>query len=374
MKRILKIKNAAGILLCSFVFVVIIFNTAYSGTDISLQLHQDALDAGLTLPDFGLEEMGVQVQDTTDLNGPYVADAFALANILGYPIGKAYLGSFPHFEIGISVGAGLANMGYYDDENPASDNNTLPAYAPNPVIHVGLGLAGGFDLLGKMFYISKSAINKYKKDVDYESDVATLNDFLIYSVGAKLRYNIVGRKRFLPFYLAFGGITISLGGNFMYGKISFLGDYKYDFEGIDVNVLGTPTSVDMAFDGEFGADIAWSIFTVDTQVVAFFDVFYLFSLYSGFGLAGNMGSFDIKFSGTGQVTTTNDIYQAATGSGQVGSLLFLSKNKYRPSPVIPTYILGLEINLFSMKLNIETMVDLHNRSDVNVQGGARIQI
>ncbi len=225
--------------------------------------------------------MESQIQHTTDLNGPFVANAFALANVLGYPIGKSYIGSFPSFELGLAGGAGCTNMKYFDENDPAHDNGTLPMFAPNPVVHFGVGIGGGFDIIGKIFYISKSLVQKYKDDVDYEAHGIELKDFKIYSTGAKLRYNYIKEKKFLPFYLSFGGMTFSLGGNFMYGDIQFIGDYKYDFE--NINVTGLPTGIPINFDGQFDANIHWAIFTLDVQAVAYFDIFYLFSLYTGFG-------------------------------------------------------------------------------------------
>ncbi|MBN2400876.1 MAG: hypothetical protein JXN64_00605, partial [Spirochaetes bacterium] len=199
---------------------------------------------------------------------------------------------------------------------------------------------------------------------------ATLKDYKIYSVGGKIRYNYIPGKKFLPFYLAFGGVTFSLGGNFMYGDISFTGDYEYEFD--DISVSGVPTDIPMYFDGGFDANIHWAIFTIDAQAVAYFDLLYLFSLYSGFGVAGNIGSFKVKFEGEGDFTT-DPVYSPPLPSNDLGTLTFLSKNKYRPSPVIPLYILGLEINILVVKLNAETMVNLLNRSDVNVQFGTRFQ-
>jgi hypothetical protein len=261
-------------------------------------------------------------------------------------------------------------MKYFDDSDPAHDNGTLPMFAPNPVVHFGMGLVGGVDFIGKMFYVSKSIVNRYKSDIDYETSVATLKDYKIYSVGGKLRYNYIKEKKFLPFYLSFGGVTFSLGGNFMYGDISFTGDYKYDFENISVS--GVPTDIPMHFNGQFDANIHWAIFTIDAQAIAYFDIFYLFSLYTGFGLAGNIGSFKVKFEGEGDFTT-DPVYSPPLPSSDLGTLIFSSKNSYRPSPVMPLYILGLEINIFVVKLNLETMVNLLNRSDVNAQFGTRLQ-
>ncbi|MFH0974176.1 MAG: hypothetical protein V1874_00165 [Spirochaetota bacterium] len=347
----------------------VLINSLYAETSITVTL-STAVEAVLDSDDFNTAEMARQIQDTSDLNGPFVANAFALANVLGYPIGKSYLGSFPHFEIGLAAGSGCTNMKYFDENDPAHDNDTLPMFAPNAVLHFGIGIGGGVDILGKMFYVSKSVVNKYKSDIDYETDVATLKDYKIYSVGGKIRYNFIPRKKFLPFYLAFGGLTFSLGGNFMYGDISFTGDYQYDFENITVS--GLPSGVPMHFDGAFDANIHWAIFTIDAQAVAYFDIFYLFSLYSGFGVAGNIGSFKVKFKGEGDFTT-DTTYPPVLTTTDMGTLTFLSENKYRPSPVIPLYILGLEINILVLKLNAETMVNLLNRSDVNVQFGTRLQ-
>jgi hypothetical protein len=356
-----------------FIFFIIMIaglnNHSYSATKTTITL-APAVDLVLNESDFNTNEMDSQLQDTIDLNGPFVANAFALSNVLGYPIGKSYLGSFPSFEIGLAAGSGCTNMKYFDDNDPAHDNGTLPMFAPNPVIHFGVGIGGGVDVLGKMFYISKSVVSRYKSDIDYETDVATLKDFKIYSVGAKIRLNYIKEKKFLPFYLSFGGITFSLGGNFLYGDISFIGDYSYNFKSIVVT--GYPGGIPINFDGTFESNIHWAIFTIDAQAVAYFDIFYLFSLYTGFGLAGNIGSFKLEFEGEGRGTTDDPLFSGTYGQ-DVGTVKFTSKNKYRPSPVIPLYILGLEINILVLKLNVETMVNLLNRSDVNAQFGTRLQ-
>jgi hypothetical protein len=363
----IKLKKSLAIISFCFVIIFFIYINSYSNTNI------DITSGPLPQSAFDTDEMARQIQDTSDLNGPFVANAFALANVLGYPIGKSYLGSFPHFEIGLAAGSGCTNMKYFDENDPAHDNDTLPMFAPNAVLHFGIGIGGGVDILGKMFYVSKSVVNKYKSDIDYETDVATLKDYKIYSVGGKIRYNYIPRKKILPFYLAFGGVTFSLGGNFMYGDISFTGDYEYDFEDITVNIP-PPTNVPVHFNGTFDANIHWAIFTIDAQAIAYFDIFYLFSIYTGFGAACNIGAFKVQFAGDGDATTDDPTYKTAVdSSGQIGHVEFLTKNKYRPSPVIPLYILGLEINILVLKLNAETMVNLLNRSDVNVQFGTRLQ-
>jgi hypothetical protein len=361
-------KFAKSILMLFFFFLMIFLlnSNSYASTTITIDLNP-AIPIGTIID---TDEMANQIQHTTDQNGPFVANAFALANVLGYPIGKSYIGSFPNFEIGLAMGSGCTNMKYFDKSDPAHDNGTLPMFAPNPVLHFGVGIAGGFDLIGKMFYVSKAVVNRYKSDINYEVHGTELKDYKIYSTGAKLRYYYIKEKKFLPFYLSFGGVTFSLGGNFMYGDIKFIGKYKYNFEDISFTMPPSPTPVNvpMQFDGQFDANIHWAIFTLDAQAVAYFDIFYLFSLYTGFGAAGNIGSFKLESGGTGNFTTTQP-----APFDQMGTLIFSSKNKYRPSPVMPLYILGLEINILVVKLNVETMVNLLNRSDVNAQFGTRLQ-
>ncbi len=361
------IKSAKPALLLFFCFSVFFTSARLSFSSTSINI----TDTPIPITSIDTDEMSAQIQHTTDLNGPFVANAFALANVLGYPIGKSTIGNFPHFQLGIAAGAGCANMNYFDKNDSAKENDTLPVFAPNPVIHFGVGLFGGLDLLSKVLYISKSAVNKYKPGIDYERNGITLNDFMIFSTGAKLRYNYIKEKKILPYYLSFGGITFSLGGSFMYGDIKFIGDYTYDFENVTVNLPPSRT-VQMHFDGQFGADIHWAIFSIDAQAVAYFDIFYLFSFYTGFGLACNMGSFKLDSGGEGKLTADN--VSPPLPGNDMGKLSFSSKNKYHPSPLMPLYILGLEINILVVKLNVETMVNLLNRSDVNIQFGTRVQI
>lgn len=366
--------------LFSFFFIPLVmafipFTNLYSTTNITITLDPTA-DLVLDTGDFETSKMENQIQDTSDKNGPFVANAFALANVLGFPIGKSYLGAFPSFELGISGGAGCTNMEYYDKTELAHNNGTRPMFAPNPILHFGMGIAGGVDIIGKIFYLSKSFVDHYKSDIKYGNDVFKVTDYKVYSVGGKLRYNYIKEKKFLPFYLSFGGVTFSLGGNFMYGDINVTGNYKYDFKNITVTNPGPgPASyeVPINFDGQYQTKIHWTIFTVDAQAIAYFDIFYFISLYSGFGVAGNIGSFNIKFIGSGNATSDDPNYFGITGTNNVGRIDFMTKNSYRPSPVIPLYILGFEINILVLKLNAETMVNLLNRSDVNAQVGTRLQ-
>lgn len=347
-------------LLCVFV-CPFMYGSAQAKTSIDI----GSLVPGVSIP--SQKELEMAVQDKADLNGPIAADSLAMGNITGYPVGKSTIGTFPHFQVGVAMGAGMTNMRYFDDSRPESDNGSLPGITPNPALHFGVGLGGGFDIIGKYFSLTKAIL-----DPGLSTDIARLSDYKLISLGAKLRYNIVEKKKLLPFLFNFGGVTVSLGGDFMYGDIKVSGDYEADFGDITVDYgSAVPTRVD--FDGDYQARILWSMFSLTAQAVAYFDIFYLFSFYTGFGLTGNVGYFKMGFDGDGLISSDDPAYRLFRPDGQVGTLLFESTNTYQPYYVIPTYLVGLEINLWVLKVTGETMVNLYNRKDVNATVGVRFQ-
>ncbi|MFW5861835.1 MAG: hypothetical protein ACOCWZ_06245 [Spirochaetota bacterium] len=344
--------------------VVICGNDVYARTTIDV-----TGSGGTTIPPGSEEEYENQVQDLSDLNGPIVANAFALANTMGYPIGKSSIGGFPHFEAGLAVGAGFTNTVYYSDDEDAPDGS-FPGIMANPVIHAGVGLPGGFDVIGKLFYFR---LNMY--DPGLESSTASLEEINMVSIGGKVRYNYIEDKTVIPFLLSFGGLTFSLGLDVMMGNMGVTGNYETEFEDITIeDSFGTLHTVTTAFDGDYDATISWTIVSLTTQAVAYIDIMYLFSFYTGLGLTGNLGFFSTDFNGDGDLTTDDPAYFAATGTDVVGTLNFQSTNSYTPDYFIPTWIFGLELNLTVLKITGETMVNLRNGEDVTLQAGVRIQI
>src|SRR4030042_1865528 len=91
----------------------------------------------------GLLDTVRQIDDVITKNFKNYPAAFALSNVGGDPIGGGYIGNFPHMFFGVSMTIGCANMKYFD-EDVRRETSVYPAYAPNPVLYLGLGLAGGF--------------------------------------------------------------------------------------------------------------------------------------------------------------------------------------------------------------------------------------
>ncbi|MEJ5361989.1 MAG: hypothetical protein WHV26_07975 [Spirochaetota bacterium] len=345
------------------IIIVLVFlcTAAYARTTISVDP-----DGGVTVPDDSTDSIEKQLQDITDKNGTFIANSFALANMLGYPIGKSSIGHFPHMEAGIALGVALTNAKYFDDK---AEDGTFPGVMANPVVHAGFGLAGNFDIIGKLFYFRKSIY-----DPDINTDTATLQDFNFISFGAKLRYNYLKEATILPFLLSFGGLTFSIGGDIMMGNVDITGEYDADFEDITVTYGVNDYPLTASLDSNYGATVSWTVFTLSAQAIAYIDVMYLFSFYTGFGVATNLGFFSTDFNGDGQLTTDDAGYTTVKPDGLIGTMEFESVNSYMPNYIIPTFIFGVEINLFVIKLTADTMVNLYNRSDVTLQAGVRVQL
>ncbi len=358
------------------IFSVALFACIIAGMIIS----PDPLNAGTIIDfsaavgglSFDLDDIAAEVQAKSDLNGSFLADGFALANITGYPNGAATIGSFPRFEAGVASGAGCTNMEYFDDESDASENGSFPMIIPNPVLHFGFGLIGGLDVIGKIF-----SFDNRMYDFTYENDLATPDEYKFLSIGGRVRYNILPRFTIVPVLFSFGGVTLSAGADGMLGKITVHGEYEAYFENISVSGGGLPAGYTISrvdFTGTYDAEVSWKVISGTVNALAYLEFFTIFTFYTGFGITVGTGYFSIDFTGVGTCTTDDTTYNTIVGSNQVGTLTFTSNNTYNAHPFIPTYIVGAEVGLFFFKAHVETMVNLYNGKDVTALFGIRFQI
>lgn len=338
-----------------------------SGLQARTSLSVQTLIPTATIP--GVTDLLSDIEDRTDLNGRYISNSFALANITGYPVGKAHIGRFPSFEGGLAVGGGLTNAAYFDNDSKASDNGSLPGVTLNPVFRLGVGLTDRIDVLIKAFYVNTKII---KQDVG--TSLARLSYAGLSSEGIKLRYNIVKRQTIVPLLFSFGGITLSLGADALYGQIKVRGRYDTDFKNILVDYGTGSVPLTLDFDGRYGGKAEFGMLSLTAQACVYIDLLYLFSVYTGFGITGGYGKCKLSFDGTGLLTTTDLTYIGTFSTPVVGQLDFSSSNRYYPYVAIPAYIVGLEINIFVLKLTGETMLNLYNLKDVNAQIGVRVHI
>ena len=128
------------------------------------------------------------------------------------------------------------------------------------------------------------------------------------------------------------------------------------------------SSYNLTFESTYSSDIEWFIVSVNTSALVYFNFYWIFDLYTGFGLSVNYGSFSMDLDADGDVRGDDPILP-----DPVGSITAVSRNRYRPYYFVPTYTLGAEINLFLVRFTLESMVSLRNGSDINLQFGTRFQ-
>jgi hypothetical protein len=310
-----------------------------------------------------------QFQNKMDKNGPAFADGFAMASTLGYAMGKATLGDFPHFQVGLTMNAGLTNMENFRHSKTGNYNGTLPGIGFAPALTLGVGLGAGVDVIGK-FLMFNQDLYKIPK-----TPIASIDKYSFYEIGGRIRYNIVKEKTIIPFLFSFGGITISTGGDFMRGLVGFKGDYKSPFQ---VDVLGYTDTPDLT--STYSSRMSWYQISATTQALSYFSFFEIFSMYTGLGLSVGYGWFTYNFNANGSLESSDPTVIAAltavnggVPTSTMGTVVFKSSNKYHPKSVFPTYILGLELDIPFVKLITESQVNLRNRADVTLSLGVRVQ-
>jgi hypothetical protein len=298
-----------------------------------------------------------QFQGKADINGPSYANAFAFGNTLGYSIGRATLGDFPHFSAGFSLNAGLSNMENFQHSKSGVYKGTLPGLGLAPAFHLGVGLGGGFDFIGKLFVYNLDLYNPNIKTASLELDKLSL-----YSIGGRVRYNVITEKKIIPFLFSFGGITLVAGGDISRGIVEANGKYSLPFSQITVAGFGVANPT---LDGTYNASVTWYQMSGTAQALAYFQIFGILSMYTGGGLTIGYGWFTLGFDASGSLSDSGTTF---------GTLSCTSKSKYHPYSILPTYIVGFEIDIPLVKIVTESQVNLRNRTDVSVSLGVRVQI
>lgn len=343
-----------------FLNIPLYSETTLTATDVS-GLGYDFSTQGLTM-------VGSLIQETLDTFCPGVADGFALANIGGYPVGSAYLGGFPNFFVGVSVSAGLTNMEYFDDEN--QNKNIKPAGGINPAAYFGLGMGKRLDVMFRIFTFSTGMYQP-----PFEKSYLNIEKLNLYAVGGKMRYNLISKQTILPGLFNFGGVTIGLGADMLNGLVKVNGEIEYPMEGIEVNLGGGATQdVDVELTPQYTASAKWRMVSISSSLIAYLDFFWIFGFYSGLGTSFNFGYFNVDINASGTATTDDATYLTFNPSGEISEITLVSENRYYPHKVIPVYIVGFDISLALIRVTAESMVNLRNKKDINIQVGARVQI
>ncbi len=311
-----------------------------------------------TIPLQGLQDTVVDIERLIDRNGKNFPAAMIMANSGGMPIGKATLGSFPHFYVGVGGALGCSNLKYYD-EKIAREESVYPGYFMNPVITLGFGLGKGFDIMGKFMLFSDFI---YTPSTGQKS--AELSSVLLTSAGAKIRYNIIGKKELMPRIFDFAGLTIAAGFDYMEGDIGIHGKYKYTLNTVFLTTPA-PGFYTLKLDAYYNMNLKWYMLSQNAHLTAYFDFLWIFTIYAGLGYTLNYGFVRLDGKGFGSVTDQSFVNR--------GNLVALTHNRFIPRLFAGIFTAGLEINIFFVKLDLETQVNISNGQDINLQIATRFQ-
>jgi hypothetical protein len=158
----------------------------------------------------------------------------------------------------------------------------------------------------------------------------------------------------------------------MSGTLAFDGQYPYDMGSIST----AAGDVSVMLNSLYSAKMRWYMGSVTLEALACFDIFWIFSIYTGAGMTMAYGSMRMQFIGyaLGSAYPAGaNPYWTAFGTDDLGTVNIMADNLYHPKFYHPLFIVGLDINLYIMRLSVESVVDMRNRSDVNLQIGARFQ-
>ncbi len=297
-------------------------------------------------------------------NKNIIPTAFAMLNPIGYPNGKSAIKAFPHLEFGIAAGGGVLEYKRKDDYTDTDPS--IPFGGFNGGFHLGTGITDKIDVTFKVFIFSLEWISSFDQSFEGEglntSYSIEIDDSEILSFGMKARYNLAKRMVIYPVYLAFGGISLNMGFDYMKGKMESAVEF------VDTQSVETVSSGALNITADITGEpsIKWQLYTATTEAFVYFDFVYYFSLYTGPSVSFNYGFFNFDVDGTGTLNVD---------TAPLGDIYLRSRNHMEPKLVIPKWTVGLEINIMSLKLQLEGSAILTSITDsILAQIGARIQI
>ncbi|MBN1501268.1 MAG: hypothetical protein JW982_14005 [Spirochaetes bacterium] len=303
--------------------------------------------------------------DVIDSNIQNMANGTFFSNSTGYPVGSAIIKPFPHFFIGTSLGVGLTNMSFFDKDK--SDTNKIPSGGLSGGLIFGTGIGDKMDIIGKFFYIDLLIFDPMTLP-GANSFPLDLNEFSIFTVGAKVRYNQIGRKTLIPFLFNFDGLTLSVGADLMRGTISSSATYDETFNLGEIDLDGPggnpAESVDLVIT-DYSLKLNWLQLGFTGTAYAYFNIIKFLNFYTGPSATIGYGFFSLESEINGNLISTSLPTVPAS---------LITESRYSPYPFIPAYTFGLELNIPFIKITGETSVNMYNREDVTAVFGIRVQI
>ena len=320
------------------------------------------------------------------LNSETIPTGMALANVLGYPNGRAMIGAFPHFEFGVSAGVAVYQLFRYEDYN--KDNPEVPGGGVNGAFHFGTGIDDRMDVMFKIFILG----SYYRYDKTFTQTTGDnsrsydmqATDNSIYSFGVKTRYNIIRPSQ--RSFFSFGGVNANLAFDYMSARFAARGSYRTQrtiqmtfTDPISLDTTEIPVDLEGTVNGTTA--VQWHLFSITPEVLAYFDVFYMLSIYSGFAVSINRGAVTFEADAEGElhntqpITDPNDGSIELIGSGStIATGLLYADSSMTPNVILPRFILGVEFDFWAFKLQLEASSVLTSPTDsFTAQVGVRTE-
>jgi len=326
-------------------------------------------------------------------NSDVLPTGMALVNTLGYPNGKSIIKKFPHFEAGVAAGAGVYKYDRYEDfDSETLENNpVIPGGGANGSVHFGTGIGKRTDITFKFLWVGPfySYDDTFDESDSNQDLTVRIHDTDIFSIGAKFRYRLIDRKRLVPFVFTFGGISTNLSVDYLKTYVKTSVDFSktesvdfrvqdpFDPAESDLNTVGLVSTV----TGE--AVLNTNLLSVTPEILVYFDLFYLFSIYTGPSAMFNFGAFNFDIDARGQMvndaplTVFSDTLgyplELVAADQEVSTARLESTNRLQPQRIIPKWTVGLEINLWVLKIQAEVAAVLTSYTDsATAQVGVRV--
>lgn len=327
--------------------------------------------AGVTIPTGSLDELIEGFDEIIDSNIQNLSNGTYFAGSTGYPVGSPHIKPFPHFTSGLSFGAGLTNMSYFDSDTESSDD--IPSGGISGGLLFGSGLSSKMDYLVKFFWYDLLIYDPTESSLlsDYPLD---LDEFTIFVVGGKLRYMLVSERKLIPFLFNLKGININLGADLTRGTMRASGEYDktLDLGTVSINNPG-PTDVDiyMVMDG-YDIEIQWLQLSITAQAFMYFNIMKILNFYTGPSATIGYGFFSLESEINGAIDT-DDAVVGMTPADTLADVRFATESRYSPYPWIPAYTFGFELNFPVFKITADTSVNLQNKKDITATIGSRLE-
>lgn len=310
----------------------------------------------------------------TQKNDEVIPTGLALANVLGYPNGRSKIGVFPHFTLGVGAGVSTYKLFRYKDYD--TENPEIPGGGINGTLFFGTGLDDSMDFMFKIFALG----SYYVYDRELEQSITTdttiereilinFTDNSIYSFGVKARYHVFQSSP--RSFLSFGGLNFNLSFDYMSARFAARGEFKTTKQIDLIMPLASdepfPAQILASVDG--AAAVQWHFFTITPEIVAYFNVLYIINLYTGFGFSINRGIITFEVDATGTLTNTQDIRDpkfntlVVPANSTIATAVLHCDSSMEPVLFLPRYLLGVELDVFLIKLAVEASVVLNDPSE-----------